>query len=136
MENQMKKPVAAVPATADTSAYVPKNPWFKRLATGAAVCAVVVGMFMLGGAANSQRVVNVCSWGEYIDESLIDQFEEETGIRVNYQTAESNEALYSLLKSGGGDYDVRGTAQDFARLCGGAGWLDVFDVGSDADAGD
>jgi len=30
----------------------------------------------------------------------------ETGIRVNYQTAESNEALYSLLKSGGGDYDV------------------------------
>ena len=106
MENQMKKPVAAVPATADTSAYVPKNPWFKRLATGAAVCAVVVGMFMLGGAANSQRVVNVCSWGEYIDESLIDQFEEETGIRVNYQTAESNEALYSLLKSGGGDYDV------------------------------
>ena len=25
---------------------------------------------------------------------------------VNYQTAESNEALYSLLKSGAGDYDV------------------------------
>ena len=104
VENQMKKPVTVAPA--DTGAYVPKNPWVKRLATGAAVCAVVVGMFMLGGAANSQRVVNVCSWGEYIDESLIDQFEEETGIRVNYQTAESNEALYSLLKSGGGDYDV------------------------------
>ena len=51
-------------------------------------------------------MVNVCSWGEYIDEDLIDQFEEATGIRVNYQTAESNEALYSLLKSGGADYDV------------------------------
>ena len=25
---------------------------------------------------------------------------------MNYQTAESNEALYSLLKSGGADYDV------------------------------
>ena len=50
-----------------------------------------------------QRVVNVCSWGEYIDESLIEQFEEETGITVNYQTVESNEALYSLLKSGAGD---------------------------------
>jgi len=48
----------------------------------------------------------VCSWGEYIDTELIDQFEEETGIRVNYQTVESNETLYSLLKSGGGDYDV------------------------------
>lgn len=44
--------------------------------------------------------------GEYIDESLITQFEEETGIKVNYQTAESNEALYSLLKTGAGDYDV------------------------------
>jgi len=51
-------------------------------------------------------VVNVCSWGEYIDPELITMFEEQTGIRVNYQTAESNETLYSLLKSGGGDYDV------------------------------
>ena len=45
-------------------------------------------------------------WGEYIDTELITQFEEETGIRVNYQTVESNETLYSLLKSGGADYDV------------------------------
>ena len=63
-----------------------------------------------GGSGSSggseDRVVNVCSWGEYIDEELIYQFEEETGIKVNYQTAESNEALYSLLKTGAGDYDV------------------------------
>ena len=51
-------------------------------------------------------MVNVCSLGEYIDEELITQFEDATGIRVNYQTAESNEALYSLLKNGGADYDV------------------------------
>ena len=72
---------------------------------------VLVGCFLtavvlLTGATNSHPVVNVCSWGEYIDEELITQFEEETGIAVNYQTAESNEALYSLLKSGAGDYDV------------------------------
>ena len=59
-----------------------------------------------GGSGEKQRVVNVCSWGEYIDKSLIDQFEAETGIKVNYQTAESNEALYSKLKSGGADFDV------------------------------
>ncbi len=60
------------------------------------------------GNSNSagKRVVNVCSWGEYIDTDLIDQFEEQTGIKVNYQTAESNEALYSLLKNGGANYDV------------------------------
>ena len=58
------------------------------------------------GSGAGDRVVNVCSWGEYIDESLIDQFEEETGIKVNYQTAESNEVLYSQLSMGGVDYDV------------------------------
>ena len=59
-----------------------------------------------GGTATGNREVNVCSWGEYIDESLIDQFEEATGIKVNYQTAESNEVLYSQLSMGGVDYDV------------------------------
>lgn len=58
------------------------------------------------GSGSGDRVVNVCNWGEYIDESLIDQFEEETGIKVNYQTAESNEVLYSQLSMGGVDYDV------------------------------
>ncbi len=70
----------------------------------------VVALVAVGGSfvarSAGQRVVNVCSWGEYIDTDLIDQFEEQTGITVNYQTAESNEALYSLLKSGAGDYDV------------------------------
>ena len=60
----------------------------------------------LARETHSRPVVNICSWGEYIDTDLIDQFEAETGIRVNYQTAESNETLYSLLKSGGADYDV------------------------------
>lgn len=81
------------------------NPWIKRGIVIAAVICVIVGMNALNNAGD-QRVVNVCSWGEYIDDSLIEQFEEETGISVNYQTVESNEALYSLLKTGAGDYDV------------------------------
>ena len=70
-----------------------------------AVCFILAVRF-LAHETSSRPVVNVCSWGEYIDTDLIDRFEEETGIRVNYQTAESNETMYSLLKSGGGDYDV------------------------------
>ena len=58
------------------------------------------------GNTGTAGVVNVYNWGEYIDEDVITQFEEETGIRVNYQTAESNEALYSLIKMGGADFDV------------------------------
>ena len=58
------------------------------------------------GTNTGKRVVNVCSWGEYIDTSLIYEFQEKTGIKVNYQTAESNEALYSTLALGGANYDV------------------------------
>ena len=74
--------------------------------TAAAAVAFVVIVTFLTRETQSIPVVNVCSWGEYIDTDLIDQFEAETGIRVNYQTAESNETMYSLLKSGGADYDV------------------------------
>ncbi|MBR4545272.1 MAG: extracellular solute-binding protein [Oscillibacter sp.] len=68
--------------------------------------AFVVTVLFLTRETQSIPVVNVCSWGEYIDLDLIDRFEAETGIRVNYQTAESNETMYSLLKNGGADYDV------------------------------
>ena len=84
----------------------PSRRWVRRGVTAAMACAFIVVTVLLSGAAYSQPVVNVCSLGEYIDEDLITQFEDETGIRVNYQTAESNEAMYSLLKSGGADYDV------------------------------
>ena len=78
----------------------------KKIAAGAMACVLLAVLIVTGAAARSERVVNVCSWGEYIDESLITEFEEQTGIRVNYQTAESNEALYSLIKMGGADFDV------------------------------
>ena len=78
----------------------------RGIAAGAAACALVAVLIVTGRSANTERVVNVCSWGEYIDESLIDEFEQKTGITVNYQTAESNEALYSLIEMGGADFDV------------------------------
>lgn len=56
--------------------------------------------------------INVYNWGEYIangtDDSLDinEEFTRRTGIRVNYTTFDSNEALYSKLAGGGADYDV------------------------------
>ena len=82
------------------------NGMWKKITAGALACVLVAVLIFTGSAARSDRVVNVCSWGEYIDEELITEFEEQTGIRVNYQTAESNEALYSLIKMGGADFDV------------------------------
>ncbi len=86
--------------------YTPRGRLARRLTAGVLCVAFVASTVFLTAFTQSRPVVNVCSWGEYIDEDLITEFEEETGIRVNYQTAESNETMYSLLKSGGADYDV------------------------------
>ncbi len=56
--------------------------------------------------------LNIANWGEYMsvnDSECIDinkEFEQLTGIKINYQTYESNETLYSKLKGSGADYDI------------------------------
>ncbi len=56
--------------------------------------------------------LNVFNWGEYIsdgsDDSMdvIAEFEELTGIQVNYDNFESNETMYSKLQSGAVSYDI------------------------------
>ena len=58
------------------------------------------------GGDTSSNVVNVYNWGEYIDESVLDDFEAATGIKVNYQMYDSNETMYSKIAGGGANYDV------------------------------
>ena len=58
------------------------------------------------GKAPANGEVNVYNWGEYIDESILEQFEKETGIKVNYSTYSSNEILYSNMQTGAANYDV------------------------------
>jgi spermidine/putrescine transport system substrate-binding protein len=56
--------------------------------------------------------INVYNWGEYISdgsEGTLDvnkEFEEETGIKVNYTTYDSNENMYNKIKGGGANYDI------------------------------
>lgn len=55
------------------------------------------------GGSNELYVYN---WGEYIDESVIEQFEEETGISVIYDLFETNEEMYPIIEAGAINYDV------------------------------
>lgn len=72
-----------------------------------ALCLVLLlGLSACGKKSGSAGEVNVYNWGEYIDESIFEDFENETGIKVNYNTYVSNEVLYANLRSGGGGYDV------------------------------
>lgn len=63
-------------------------------------------------AANSGVTINVYNWGQYISDGsdgYIDvnaAFTEATGIEVNYMTYDTNESLYTKLKTGGSSYDI------------------------------
>ena len=75
----------------------------KLLVTAAAILLV----FALAGCGQSSKEeLNIYNWGDYIGEDVIAQFEEATGINVNYSTFASNEEMYAKIKSGAGDYDV------------------------------
>lgn len=50
--------------------------------------------------------ISVYNWGDYIDPDVIDIFEAETGIKVIYETFETNEDMYAKIAMGGSAYDV------------------------------
>ena len=50
-----------------------------------------------GSTAASNETLNLYNWSEYMPQEILDGFEEETGISVNYTTFDSNEAMYQRL---------------------------------------
>jgi len=81
----------------------------KRMSRIAAVFTMLLVLLVsfAGCQKESDKVVlNVYNWGDYIDESVISQFEDETGIRVNYETFATNEDMYVKIKTGGTSYDI------------------------------
>ncbi len=70
----------------------------------AAVLVLVALSF--GAGALAEGTITVYNWYDYIDESVISMFEQETGISVKYANFTTNEEMYARLSSGAGDYDV------------------------------
>lgn len=52
------------------------------------------------------QTLTVLNYGKYIDESVVKQFEKETGITVKYEEYESPEEMYTKYKAGSINYDV------------------------------
>lgn len=62
-----------------------------------------LGQQTTGGDSHSLTIYN---WGDYIDPALISQFENQTGVSVDYQTFDSNEAMLTKVKQGGTNFDL------------------------------
>jgi spermidine/putrescine transport system substrate-binding protein len=52
------------------------------------------------------NTLTIFNWGDYIDETLVERFEDETGIKVIYETFDSNEAMMTKIEQGGTTYDI------------------------------
>jgi spermidine/putrescine transport system substrate-binding protein len=46
-----------------------------------------------------ENIVNIYNWSSYISSDVLKEFTQETGIKVNYTTFDSNETLYAKLKA-------------------------------------
>jgi putrescine transport system substrate-binding protein len=74
----------------------------KLFLTGVALASVLA----IGAAQAQERTVRVFNWSDYIDESILEDFTKETGIKVVYDVFDSNEMLETKLLAGGTGYDV------------------------------
>ncbi|WEV45707.1 ABC transporter substrate-binding protein [Streptococcaceae bacterium ESL0687] len=70
------------------------------------LAAVSTGIEKKSGAATAENTMTIYNWGDYIDPDLLKKFEEETGYKVNYETFDSNEAMYTKIQQGGTSYDI------------------------------
>jgi len=61
---------------------------------------------MAPASAQHDRVVNFYNWSDYIDPAVLEAFSKEAGIKVRYDTFDSNDTLEAKLLAGKSGYDV------------------------------
>lgn len=69
------------------------------------VLLVCVAIFLTGCGKN-QTKLKIYNWGDYIDKTVIKDFEKEYNVKVIYDEFSTNEDMYAKLKAGGINYDI------------------------------
>ncbi len=81
-----------------------------KIATALLASSVMVFPLLLNGCTSApgaeKKEVYVYNWGEYLDPDVLDEFTEETGIKVIYDEFETNEVMYPKVEAGAVQYDV------------------------------
>ena len=61
---------------------------------------------LIGAASADERFVNLFAWADYFDPRVLEEFTQETGIGVVYDTYDSNEAFDARMREGPAGLDV------------------------------
>ena len=75
--------------------------------------ASLVMLLILSPVAQAAGVLNIYNWSDYIAEDTLKNFEKKTGIKVTYDTYDSNEVLEAKLLAGSTGYDLVVPTTDF-----------------------
>ena len=95
----------------------------------AAAFAGVAPMFVKNAFAASSGQVNVVMWGEYLPDSVVAKFKDETGITVNHTKIGDNGEIIAKMKAGGGaGYDLASPTNMRALQWENLGVLQPFDM--------
>lgn len=78
----------------------------------AALCLVGISAHALA----DDKVLNIYNWSDYIGDDTIKNFEKETGIKVRYDTFDSNETLHAKLVAGKTGYDIVVPSSNWAKI--------------------
>ncbi|TVX88042.1 ABC transporter substrate-binding protein [Paenibacillus agilis] len=76
--------------------------WIALLLTGILALTVLAGC--TGGS--SQPTLNLYGWADNFDPKMIEKFEKENNVKVNYTYFANNEELLAKIKAGGANYDL------------------------------
>ncbi len=71
-----------------------------------AVVLLAVALAPAFAQPKKERIVNIYNWTDYIDPAVIADFTKDTGIKVRYDTFDSNDILETKLLAGKSGYDV------------------------------
>ncbi|MGE3147680.1 MAG: polyamine ABC transporter substrate-binding protein [Pseudorhodoplanes sp.] len=71
-----------------------------------AACALSLLFAAEASAQGRERIVNIYNWSDYIDPQVLADFTKETGIKVKYDTFDSNDVLETKLLAGKTGYDI------------------------------
>ncbi len=80
------------------------------------------------GSSSENNEINLMTWGgDFIPREIIDEFEEETGIKVNYKEVTSNEEMQSLMEANPDQYDLAVVTDYMVDILRRNGSLEVLD---------
>lgn len=108
--------------------------WMKAIGLAAAAAVTVTAMTGCGGSGSGEEAsaddkeLNIFVWTEYVPDSVIEEFTEETGIKVNVTTFSSNEDMLAKVKAEAeGTYDILQPSDYMVKQMADQGMLEEID---------